>query len=120
MSTSQHTYPPLYRPGQSWALDEAWAILDTLTPGAIPEDIRTLLTGMIWSTLIRLAREGRIATPTEASMTPTPTPGQVAHAAFIAAIEAASAWVPPFEALAPVYQRAWEAAAQAVLAQETP
>jgi hypothetical protein len=46
----------------------------------------------------------------------TPTPGQVAHAAFIATIEAVPAWVPPFEALSPVYQRAWEAAAQAVLA----
>lgn len=58
--SAQHTYPPLYRPGESWAMDEAWGILDTLTPGAIPEDLRTLLAGMIWGVLLRLARDGRL------------------------------------------------------------
>jgi len=64
MSERQHTYPPIYRAGESWAADEAWAILDTLTPGAIPEDIRTLLAGMIWGAFIRLARDGRLQPPT--------------------------------------------------------
>lgn len=63
MSAPQHRYPSAYGRGQHWALDEAWAILDTLTPGAIPDETRILLAGMIFGTLMRLARDGRLQPP---------------------------------------------------------
>jgi hypothetical protein len=63
MSAPQHTYPSRYAPGQHWAIDEAWAILDQLTPGLLPDDIRILLAGMIFGTLMRLARDGRLQPP---------------------------------------------------------
>jgi hypothetical protein len=59
---AQHTYPPQYAPGRSWVWDEAWGILDTLTPGTLPEDIRILLAGMIAGTLMRLSGQ-QDATP---------------------------------------------------------
>lgn len=63
MDALQHTYPPDYPPGTHWALDEAWAILDTFRPGGMTDDMRSLLAGMITGTLLRLAREGRLAPP---------------------------------------------------------
>lgn len=63
MSTQEHTYPSAYGRGQHWALDEAWAILDTLTPGAIPAETRFLLSGMITGTLMRLVRDGHLQPP---------------------------------------------------------
>lgn len=66
MDTPQHTYPPDYGPGSSWALDEAWAILDTFTPGTLPDDTRCWLAGRITGMLLRLAREGRLQPPSRA------------------------------------------------------
>jgi hypothetical protein len=51
-------------------------------------------------------------------MSDTPTPGQVAYAAFCTA---ADAWFPPpWRTLLPDSQAVWEAAAQAVLQHCTP
>jgi hypothetical protein len=63
MSEPQHTYPSRYAPGQHWAMDEAWAILDAFTPGLLPDDVRILLAGMIFRTLMRLARDGHRQPP---------------------------------------------------------
>ena len=56
-----HTYPSNHRPGASWALTEAWKILDALPPGVIDHDTRAYLAGAIVATLMRhlraLARE---------------------------------------------------------------
>lgn len=60
MTAPTHSYPSDYPPGKHWALDEAWAILDMFTPGAMSTDTRYLLAGMIFGMLLRLAREGRI------------------------------------------------------------
>jgi hypothetical protein len=63
MSERHHTYPPIYTSGESWAADEAWAILDTLTPGALTEETRFFLAGMVIGALLRLSRDGRIQPP---------------------------------------------------------
>lgn len=70
MDAPQHRYPPAYPPGTSWALDEAWRILDTFRPGALDDDTRDLLAGMITGTLWRLAREGRLQPPRHGSRAP--------------------------------------------------
>ncbi len=51
---SEHTYPSSYPPEGHWALREAWAILDLVAPGTIPEDARAFLAGAIAGTLVRL------------------------------------------------------------------
>ena len=53
----QHTYPSNYPPGTHWATDEAWAILDTLKPGVISDDVRFFLAGSIAGTLMRIRRD---------------------------------------------------------------
>jgi hypothetical protein len=63
MSEPQHTYPPIYTPGESWAADEAWAILDTLRPGVLTEVTRLFLAGMVTGALLRLSRDGRLQPP---------------------------------------------------------
>ncbi|MGH6875931.1 MAG: hypothetical protein ACREHV_00990 [Rhizomicrobium sp.] len=47
-------YPSLHAPGTHWATDEAWNILDHITPGVIPDDARFLLGGLIAGTLMRM------------------------------------------------------------------
>jgi hypothetical protein len=49
----KHTYPSQHPEGLHWATDEAWQILDMLKPGAIPDDIRFLLAGLIAGKLMR-------------------------------------------------------------------
>lgn len=49
----KHTYPSHHRPGTHWSTDEAWKIMDSLKPGAIPDDVRNYLAGQIAGTLIR-------------------------------------------------------------------
>lgn len=53
----EHTYPSSYPPGSHWAVTEAWRILDTLPPGALSDEIRVFLAGMITGTLIRFREE---------------------------------------------------------------
>lgn len=55
-TSGEQSYPPAYAPGQHWAFDEAWTLLDTLPPGSLPEPTRMLLAGMIAGTLRRLAQ----------------------------------------------------------------
>jgi hypothetical protein len=50
-------YPSLYLPGSHWAIDEAWRILDMLKDGAIPENVRLLLAGMIAGALMKARKE---------------------------------------------------------------
>jgi hypothetical protein len=50
---SEHIYPDKYPPGTHWATDAAWEILDSLAPGTIPIDVRSLLAGMIAGRLMR-------------------------------------------------------------------
>lgn len=51
---------------------------------------------------------------------PNPTPGQVAYAAYAAVLDPLAPWgTPGFAELPDIHQRAWEAAAAAVLAQCT-
>jgi len=52
-------------------------------------------------------------------MSDTPTPGQIAYEAYCATLD--HTWTKPaWRHLAPEIHRAWDAAAQAVLAQWTP
>jgi hypothetical protein len=51
--TKTHEYPSLYPPGQHWAIDAAWEILDTLTPGVLSIEARSLLAGMIAGRLMK-------------------------------------------------------------------
>jgi hypothetical protein len=51
--SEKHTYLSRYLPGSHWATDEAWAILDLVKPGVIPDDVRFLLAGVIAGTLMR-------------------------------------------------------------------
>jgi hypothetical protein len=60
---AEHPYPSNYRPGTHWATDEAWAILDALPVGALPDDLRFLTAGLITGTLIRIARDGAPPAP---------------------------------------------------------
>lgn len=46
-------YPSVCVPGTHWATDEAWRILDVLTPRAIPDDVRAFLAGAIAGALIK-------------------------------------------------------------------
>jgi hypothetical protein len=57
MSVEQHRYPSLYPPGSHWSIDEAWAILDRLPPGMLPDEWRFLLAGIIAGTLQRVAAD---------------------------------------------------------------
>lgn len=50
---TEHTYPSNYPPGTHWAIDAAWKILDTLTPGVLSIEARSLLAGMIAGRLMR-------------------------------------------------------------------
>lgn len=56
MAELRHTYPSHHRPGTSWALTEAWKILDALPPGVIDHDTRAYLAGAIAATLRRHLR----------------------------------------------------------------
>jgi hypothetical protein len=56
MAEQEHTYPSDYPPGTHWATDEAWHILDILTPGVLSDDVRAFLAGAIAGTLMRVAR----------------------------------------------------------------
>jgi hypothetical protein len=61
MTTPEHTYPSDYPPGTHWATDEAWHVLDILTPGVLSDDVRAFLAGAIAGTLLRVARRQRNA-----------------------------------------------------------
>jgi hypothetical protein len=50
-----HAYPSAHTPGTHWATDEAWQILDVAKPGAIADDLRFLLAGLIAGRLLRMA-----------------------------------------------------------------
>jgi hypothetical protein len=52
---AEHPYPPAYRPGMHWAIDEAWSILDRLPVGLLPADYRFLVAGQIAGALMRVA-----------------------------------------------------------------
>lgn len=58
-----HTYPLPYAPGSSWACTEAWAILDSLRPGVLSDDVRAFLAGQITGVLTHMAHEGAIHAP---------------------------------------------------------
>lgn len=47
------SYPSRYTPGTHWSTDEAWRILDTLKEGAISNEIRCFLAGMIAGALAK-------------------------------------------------------------------
>ena len=55
--SEQHTYPLGYGPETHWAMQEAWAILDTIKPGVLSHDVRNFLAGQIVGTLIRVTQE---------------------------------------------------------------
>jgi len=57
MPETEPTYPSNYAPGRHWAWDEAWAIVDSITPGVLSEDLRAWLAGCIVGTLMRVVRE---------------------------------------------------------------
>lgn len=59
-----HRYPSLFPIGSHWAIDESWRILDSLKPGAIKDDTRFLLGGMIAGALMKAVAE-RITSPTD-------------------------------------------------------
>ena len=48
-----HTYPSNYPPGTTWAITEAWTILDAVRPGVIDHETRAFLAGAIAGTLMR-------------------------------------------------------------------
>ena len=60
-NTTRHAYPSAYPPGAHWALDEAWALLDTLKPGVLPNEVRLFLAGGIAGILMRHAQQLRRA-----------------------------------------------------------
>lgn len=51
-----HTYPSNFPPGTTWAITEAWAILDLVRPGLIDQETRAFLAGCIAGTLERVVR----------------------------------------------------------------
>jgi hypothetical protein len=53
----QHEYPSNYPPGKHWAIDAAWEILDTLKPGVLSIEARSLLAGMITGRLMKQGLE---------------------------------------------------------------
>lgn len=56
--TKHHAYPSEYAPtGMDTDLDRAWEILDTITPGVIPDDVRAFLAGQITGSLGRARNE---------------------------------------------------------------
>jgi hypothetical protein len=59
MTKPRCDYPPDYKPGTHWALDEAWAIMDQIPVGAISENLRFSLAGQIAGSLLRRPRPGR-------------------------------------------------------------
>ena len=59
MNEQQHKYPSNYRPGVHWSTDAAWEIMDTLKPGALSDDERFLIAGMIAGMLMRIAAQTR-------------------------------------------------------------
>jgi hypothetical protein len=54
----QHEYPSNYPPGKHWAIDAAWEILDTLKPGVLSIEARSLLAGMIAGRLTKERERG--------------------------------------------------------------
>ena len=58
MTADVHTYPSDYPPGTTWAITEAWAILDRVTPGVIDHETRAFLAGCIAGTLVRISLSG--------------------------------------------------------------
>lgn len=52
MSENGHVYPSEYGKGKHWATDKAWEILDNFKPGAIKDENRFLLAGMIAGALM--------------------------------------------------------------------
>lgn len=68
MTTPKHEYPSKYGPGKPGAhpaVEEAWAILDTVKPGVIPLDVRSWLAGLITGALIRTAKDPDSMRPKE-------------------------------------------------------
>lgn len=57
-ATLKHEYPSRYKPGTHWSTDAAWELLDKFAPGAIENDHRFLLAGMIAGALMRVRTEG--------------------------------------------------------------
>ena len=51
----KHPYPSRHQPGSHWSTDEAWAILDRLPVGMLPDDHRFLIGGCIAGALLRVA-----------------------------------------------------------------
>ena len=58
MTEHEHTYPPDYPPGTTWAITEAWRILDAVRPGVIDHETRAFLAGCIAGTLGRIYMYG--------------------------------------------------------------
>jgi hypothetical protein len=52
-----HEYPSMYPPGSHWAITEAWKILDSLKPGVLDINQRSLLAGMITGVLMKAKGE---------------------------------------------------------------
>lgn len=52
-TTAEHEYPSNHGPGAHWATDAAWEILDTIKPGVISLEVRSLLAGQIAGRLMR-------------------------------------------------------------------
>jgi len=44
---AKHTYPDRYPKDAGGVVSEAWEILDRVTPGVIPPDVRAFLAGVI-------------------------------------------------------------------------
>jgi hypothetical protein len=57
--SDEHEYPSDYAPGTHWAIDEAWAILDTIKPGVISADVRAFLAGQIAARLMRRSSKAK-------------------------------------------------------------
>jgi hypothetical protein len=54
--SGRHPYPSAYGPGTHWAIDEAWAILDRLPSGLLPDDQRFLMAGQIAGAIMKHAK----------------------------------------------------------------
>lgn len=55
----KHTYPTAYPRNMTPALERAWDILDVISPGTIPDDVRAFLAGAIAGALERAAERGK-------------------------------------------------------------
>lgn len=55
---AKHQYPSRYTPGQHWATDRAWDILDRLPVGTLSTEQRAFIAGMIAGALMREREKG--------------------------------------------------------------